>query len=197
MPRLRSRFRSSFFLVRISPTFSRCAGSSANITVDYLRPEVGKGKVRFSYAGLDGVRRFTEVAFDTMPRTLSGERAALPVESRPGRNRRLEVRITSGSEREASHGTFRPSRPVSTAHWLRDDRKSRNLRPDGPGFRRATTLFDSLLTRSQADLTSLISHTIDGTFMMAGIPWFATLFGRDSIITTLVGAALQSGCRCA
>jgi glycogen debranching enzyme len=46
-------------------------------------------------------------------------------------------------------------------------------------------LFDSFLKRSQADLLSLISRAGHGGFMMAGIPWFATLFGRDSIITAM------------
>jgi glycogen debranching enzyme len=45
--------------------------------------------------------------------------------------------------------------------------------------------FDSLLNRSAAALTSLISSRADGTFIMAGIPWFATLFGRDSIVTAM------------
>ena len=41
-----------------------------------LPPELGKDTVRFSYEGLDGVRRFTEIAFDTTPRC---------AEQRPGR----------------------------------------------------------------------------------------------------------------
>ena len=44
---------------------------------------------------------------------------------------------------------------------------------------------DTLLRRSCADLTSIIRDGPEGTFMMAGIPWFATLFGRDSIMTAL------------
>ncbi|MGH7914853.1 MAG: amylo-alpha-1,6-glucosidase [Candidatus Binataceae bacterium] len=52
-------------------------------------------------------------------------------------------------------------------------------------FSASSPSFDDLLRRSMADLTSIISHTSEGTFMMAGIPWFATLFGRDSIITTM------------
>ena len=46
-------------------------------------------------------------------------------------------------------------------------------------------ILDNLLRRSQCDLTSIIARGADGTFIMAGIPWFATLFGRDSILTAL------------
>ncbi len=45
--------------------------------------------------------------------------------------------------------------------------------------------FTTLLRRAMVDLTSLISQSGDTAFTMAGIPWFATLFGRDSIITAL------------
>ncbi len=131
-----------------------------------LPPELGKDSVRFSYEGLDGVRRFTEVAFDTTPHALRGDRAAFVVNVDRDQTADLEMRIAGGSEPEVGRGRSMPLAEFDSLSSGND-------------------LFDSLLTRSQADLTSLISHTADVTFMMAGIPWFATLFGRDSIITTL------------
>ena len=50
--------------------------SNVSITVADCSAELGKNTVRFSYKGLDGVRRFTEIAFDTMPQALGGDRAA-------------------------------------------------------------------------------------------------------------------------
>ena len=44
---------------------------------------------------------------------------------------------------------------------------------------------DLLLEHSAADLASMIRFAWEGTFLMAGIPWFATLFGSDTILTTL------------
>jgi len=52
-------------------------------------------------------------------------------------------------------------------------------------FCASNKLFDSFLQRSLADITSIVTESADGTFIMAGIPWFATLFGRDSIITSM------------
>lgn len=44
---------------------------------------------------------------------------------------------------------------------------------------------DELISRSRGDLTAMFARTGEGAFVMAGIPWFATLFGRDSLITAL------------
>jgi glycogen debranching enzyme len=149
-----------------------------------LPPEVGKNTVKFSYDGLDGMRRFTEIAFDPKPHVLRGDRAVFLVNIGRDQTANLEVRITCGSEGESSHGRSAPAALFDGA--LADRRSEIEESLTGwAGISASNELFDSLLIRSHADLTSLISRTADGTFMMAGIPWFATLFGRDSIITTL------------
>jgi glycogen debranching enzyme len=149
-----------------------------------LRPEVGKSAVRFSYKGLDGVKRFSKVAFDAIPQALGRERAAFLIDLAHGETAALETRITGGREHESM-----PRRSASPANYRSALAARRSeIEESQTGWTRfsaSNERFDSLLTRSQADLSSLISHTSHGTFMMAGIPWFATLFGRDSIITTL------------
>ena len=149
-----------------------------------LPPELGKDSVRFSYEGLDGVRRFTEVAFDTTPHALRGDRAAFVVNVDRDQTADLEMRIAGGSEPEVGRGRSMPLAEFDSALAGRRS-KIEESQTAWARLSSGNDLFDSLLTRSQADLTSLISHTADVTFMMAGIPWFATLFGRDSIITTL------------
>jgi len=149
-----------------------------------LRPEVGEGTVRYSYEGLDGVRRFTEVAFGARPRALSGGRAAFVVNLAPDETVALEARITGGDEHKTSHG--RCGHPINFESAFAARRSEiADSQTNWATLTASNELFDSLLKRSQADLNSLISRAAEGTFMMAGIPWFATLFGRDSIITTL------------
>ena len=53
--------------------------------------------------------------------------------------------------------------------------------------------FATMIRRAAVDLTSLVTHgEAGGAFIMAGVPWFATLFGRDSIITALSILAVSS-----
>ena len=46
-------------------------------------------------------------------------------------------------------------------------------------------LLDQFLDRSMRDLAMLRSGRETGAYFAAGVPWYATLLGRDSIITAL------------
>jgi glycogen debranching enzyme len=151
---------------------------------NYSQPDVGDENVRFSYRGLDGVRRFTDVTFDPQPTRLEANRGAFLFPLAPDQQKELEVRIAVSCENEPSRNGH--GRVVRFEQAL-EDRRAEIARFD-PGWCRISASnapLDLLLRRSCADLTSIIKLAPEGTFMMAGIPWFATLFGRDSILTAL------------
>jgi glycogen debranching enzyme len=54
-------------------------------------------------------------------------------------------------------------------------------------------LFDLAVARSMADLRLLINETPgeEERYIAAGVPWFSTLFGRDSLITSLQTVAFR------
>jgi glycogen debranching enzyme len=144
--------------------------------------EVTDNVVTFLYRGRDGLRRFTRIIFDSPPATLGTERASFRFTLKPDEQRELEVRIVSGCE-QADAGSQTPIRFDDALA----QRRTEIARLDA-GWARISVShesFDLLLQRSAADLTSMIRFTPEGTFLMAGIPWFATLFGRDSILTAL------------
>jgi glycogen debranching enzyme len=61
----------------------------------------------------------------------------------------------------------------------------------GTRVRSDSLLLNAVIDRSLGDLQMLLS-SIDGQeFFAAGIPWFATLFGRDSIVTALQTLAYE------
>ena len=127
---------------------------------------------RFGYTATDGVRHETTV---TAP--IHGWRAV----GRIARGR-WSQQLTSGDRAVLSI----VARPFSTAHARVRDAY------DWSGWQAEATTFSSddpdlqaWLERSGLDLFLLTEHLRTGPFPMAGIPWFATPFGRDSILTAM------------
>jgi glycogen debranching enzyme len=145
------------------------------------QPEISAGNVVFSYLGMDGVERFTEIAFSTEPAALDAGRASFQLDLAPDEDWTLEVRVTGASENTSDD---RYTHPPRFADALATRRAEIEKSARGwSGISASNELMGSLLHRSVADLTALIRYAPEGTFIMAGIPWFATLFGRDSLIT--------------
>jgi glycogen debranching enzyme len=145
----------------------------------------GDGQVRFRYRGLDKVTRFTAITFDPLPQALNHRRASFALELNPDECVRLEVRVSCGIE-DATPRPPAEQRPADFQRALvaRHGEIAR-AREGWANITASHGILDFLLRRSAADLTSIIANTERGSFMMAGIPWFATLFGRDSIFTAL------------
>jgi glycogen debranching enzyme len=75
-----------------------------------------------------------------------------------------------------------------------DDARPEGARPfDAPRIQSDHELLDRTLTRSLADLATLRNDgPLKGEhYLAAGIPWFATLFGRDSIVAALETVAFM------
>jgi glycogen debranching enzyme len=149
---------------------------------DRLKPVIADHSAKYSYRGLDSVERFTEFDFAPRPAALENGRASYLFSLEPDEQQELEVRIIGGSR-----GAEAKDQPPSHFDDALVARRSEIARFDG-GWATITAsneLLESLLRRSSADLTAMIRFASEGTFIMAGIPWFATLFGRDSILTAL------------
>jgi glycogen debranching enzyme len=181
-----------------------------------LLPVVAKpSQVAFRYDGLDGRRRRTHLAFSEA----AGAVETVTPSDTPVLGGSVRYRwsweLAAGAEHELSWvvwssevptpATASPSGGVSPAE-LRD------LFPDPPriatdegaaayhAWARSTTavatdheLFNLTIGRSVADLRLLVN---DGPgegqrYVSAGVPWFTTLFGRDSIITALQTLAFR------
>ena len=159
---------------------------------DTLPPERHMDRIKFLYRGLDHALRFSDFHFNRAPHTLDAERAAYSLKLEAESDITLELRIECGNEGDRDSmplGTTdgaAPNSSVSFDHALAA-RHSQVTHAES-GWAKVTAgneLANSLLRHSERDLMSLMAHDARGTYIMAGIPWFATLFGRDSIITAL------------
>jgi glycogen debranching enzyme len=129
-----------------------------------------------SVTGRDGVERQVMTACRPTPDAIDGQTLTWRVELARGRPQTIALRhALSDGDR------VRPPAPPP----LR--RRSRAPRNEGGAATRVHTndeLFNRILERSFADLSMLRSRWRRQTYFAAGIPWFATVFGRDALITS-------------
>jgi glycogen debranching enzyme len=163
----------------------------------------------FSYTGLDEKERYTRVSFDPPPSRVEIQPVEGPVLGEPG------TVIPYGVERTQTQTvlppfvrapwdvTLAPSQPWAVTLLVAPegppepapspqfDEDARRLRQQyvqwetGWGVETDHAVINRLLQRSLADLRVLSLPVPGGFVPVAGIPWFAVPFGRDSLITAL------------
>ena len=125
--------------------------------------------MRFSARGADGVLRATTVTADPPPAEMAAGRLRFRLGLKPGQAHdvTLTFRLDEGG-REHRRIVHASGNPGAAAQVRADDE-----------------LFNRVLERSLLDLWMLRSWLDGQAYYAAGIPWFATLFGRDSLITAI------------
>jgi glycogen debranching enzyme len=143
-------------------------------------PMLERGGVRLPYKGLDAVWRETILTFTPEPARLGTTSVGFELNLEPGEEMTLEVRVTCQM-------SDTPPPPVHTfASALATLLTGRGTwRAHFPVLSSNNEGFNAWLERSVQDLALLQSEGEHGSYVYAGIPWFATLFGRDSLITAL------------
>jgi glycogen debranching enzyme len=129
--------------------------------------------LRFSTVTRDGVERATSIQSDRPPSAVTDHGLRYQLRLRPGSHHdiRLDFDLLAGADRRT------PSRRSSP----------RENMPEIPHTQVRTDdeLFNRVMERSLADLRMLRSPLDGHLYYAAGVPWFATLFGRDSLITAI------------
>ncbi|MGN6451483.1 MAG: amylo-alpha-1,6-glucosidase [Steroidobacteraceae bacterium] len=142
-----------------------------------LAPEIGVAAVRLAYRGLDRLRA-VEIRFSVAPLSLSGEEAQLCIGVQRGRTAELFLEIGAETAARPSAQRFEEALQAACA--------SMHTRAQvGAVIETSGRLFDQWLAKSRSDLALLTTELPTGPYPYAGIPWFATPFGRDAIITAL------------
>jgi len=155
-----------------------------------LPPQVDGSRARLSYRGRDDIVRTTDLAFTPVPDELSQHRAAFRIPIARGATATLHLEIGDiASERPSSE------RFDSAAGALAGSMQERL--DQGATVHASARLFNQWIERSRSDLALLTTSLATGPYPYAGIPWFATQFGRDAIITALqtlwINPALAAG----
>lgn len=142
---------------------------------------VGRRELAFQYRGADGLTRRTEIKLDPAPDAVSAGgkleyRVKLPVNGTFGVTLFVAPSI-EGEPRPSQRNTTAVLRSIKKSRraWLRGCTEIVTDNPD----------FNAWVSQSLIDLRALMVDFGDGLFPVAGIPWFAVPFGRDSIITAV------------
>jgi len=144
-----------------------------------LPPQVSSEGVTLRYRGLDGVERQTRILFSPAPEVVSEKLAQWWVPLAPQEERDLEVRVV------CSYGGEEIPL-LSYQEALQAEREHRAaLRALAHRIDTGNAQFNEWLNASRDDLVMMLARTPYGLYPHAGVPWFATVFGRDALITAL------------
>ncbi|HZO23728.1 MAG TPA: amylo-alpha-1,6-glucosidase [Steroidobacteraceae bacterium] len=135
-------------------------------------------QLALGYRGLDDRERWTYISFSPKPAEWSPEGAKFVFALQPAAAVELFVEI--GSEEQAAPSAER-FKQACEASEKRMQERAGIAAHISTSFR----LFSQWTQKSRFDLALLTTDLATGPYPYAGVPWFATQFGRDAIITAL------------
>ncbi len=132
------------------------------------RPPPDLGRDGFAMVGRDGVRRTTAIRATPEPRSSDDGSLVfeLDLEARGAIDLLVDFEVSERSNGDVWNGVGRQRHHGGTTVTSDDQ------------------LFNRILARSLDDLELLHSEQDGQSYYAAGVPWFATLFGRDSLIAS-------------
>ena len=157
-------------------------------------PDWEEGVLRLAYDGTDGVARLLTIHVVPGPTQTDGTSARCQLRLRPKESIQIAISLRvsempeSGKARPTARGRDDLERVIaglrrSTDSWMGDHTEVCS----------DSRVLDQVIDRSLRDLRMLRTRMRDEQFFAAGVPWFATLFGRDSLISALQTLAYEPG----
>ena len=145
---------------------------------------IGADCVDFTFTGVDGRTRTSSLVFEPAPDHLSASRAIFDLPLAPRQTAEIMVRlgIDGPAPMESiADATLRVSK--ERAAWLESV----------TAIETDNTAINDLVGQCLADIHSLRTEWVGMPYLAAGVPWFDTLFGRDSLIAGIQLAAFAPG----
>jgi glycogen debranching enzyme len=154
----------------------------------YYRPVVRGNSIAFYYRGLDSVMRETLVKLAPKPTQMEERSARWDLRLEPLRRLQVEISITPFVE-----GCLSRAQDYDRQRHLQQRRSNLGRwEVSCTNFHTDNEVFDELLKTCIADFHALQIPEGEQHVIAAGIPWFATIFGRDSIIAAYQSLSVNS-----
>jgi glycogen debranching enzyme len=150
------------------------------------------GVLTFAYAGADGIDRGLYIQFEPAPRSVSAGGATIEIALRPGQSKEVHIAL---AVKESSHPSAVRRQRVTGARSravTSDLRRTQEQWLDThTQVTSSSSLLNRVMDRSLGDLRVLRSTLGGKAFFCAGLPWYGTLFGRDSLIAAIETLAYE------
>ncbi len=143
-----------------------------------LAPEIGERELVLGYRGLDDRICKTRIRCEPEPTTLSADQADFRLALHP--KGEAHFYVTTQCEPDSSE---RVQAVDYSAAYARIETEVARRSHGGCSIVTSDAMFNSWLDRSMADLVMLTTALPQGPYPYAGLPWYATTFGRDGILT--------------
>ncbi len=154
------------------------------------KPRWDNGVLVLSYDGADGVKRRLQLHFDPEPASTSAAGAEFSLNLGPGERSEIKLSLRIIETEEKPNAPERHvSDPSRASHAT--DRRSQQWLNNHPEIHTDYPLLDHVLQRCLLDLLVLRGRLEGRHYFSAGLPWYGTLFGRDSIIAALETLAYE------
>jgi glycogen debranching enzyme len=153
-----------------------------------FRPRWKEKCLYFSYEGGDKVLRSLAVHFDPFPPDVKGNAVQFQFKLAPNECRHIRIVLAVSESNGVSSSIV-----CAQANIHRDlSTVNRSIKSEAEEWithetdvRSDSLLLNRVMRRSLLDLAMLRTTIGNDKFFAAGVPWFVTLFGRDSLITSL------------
>ncbi|MHB8735231.1 MAG: amylo-alpha-1,6-glucosidase [Terriglobales bacterium] len=162
----------------------------------HFDPVVQADTLTFSYLGRDGLFRQTVLRFAPAPARLTASGAHYSLHLKPREKVDLLLRVEPLAEGEpGARAGSAPAGPLLDYQAHRSQRLHgyQDWTTHSTSFESSNGAFDTCLATALSDFFALrIPRPPAGNVIAAGIPWFATVFGRDSLIAAYQSLLLHS-----
>ena len=149
---------------------------------EFMAPAWTDRELTFGYIGRDGRLLESMVRFVEPPERVSAYAARWRFVLERHQPHRLEWEVAAGESRQVPYAW--PATAVDGARTALEARY-RSWRRECSRWTTNVPKFDVTLRRAVDDLRALYVAVDGDDVISAGIPWYSTVFGRDSVITSL------------
>ena len=163
-------------------------GTQRKVHGHYYRPIMKTDGLCFAYQGLDGIWRQTRLEMRPAPSVLDEKSARWDISLGPLEHAEFEVIVRQLVKESSNHTS--PSADFSAC--LRERRHRFNRwENSSTHFSSNNSILNSALSTAIGDFHALQLSAHGLRVVGAGVPWFATLFGRDALIAAYQALSLN------